>query len=173
MVSLGSGDNYNVPCEVMETKFPGLLARQYALRDGTGGAGRHRGGFGIIYDYEMLWPGEFTVAMDRDKIPPYGLFGGQSGTASGLYVNPGTNEEAVYARACGVRVPAGTIISHRTAGGGGYGSPLERDAESVLTDVLDEFITIGEAKETYGVVIDPQTMKVDEAATQRLRRSTG
>lgn len=171
MVSLGSGDNYNVPCEVMETKFPGLLARQYALRDGTAGAGKHRGGFGVVYDYEMLWPGEFTVALDRDKFPPFGLFGGGEGAPSGLVVNPGAADERRFARASGVKVPAGAVVSHRTAGGGGYGDPHERDAALVLADVLDGFITLADARDQYGVAIDPASMTVDSTATQRLRSS--
>jgi N-methylhydantoinase B len=171
MVSLISGDNFNIPCEVMETKFPGLMAESYKLRDGSAGAGRHRGGWGIAYDYRMLWPGEFTVASDRDKYPPYGLFGGLEGAASGVFVNPGTPEQKVYARDSGIRTTAGTILSHRTAGGGGYGDPREREPALVLDDVLDEFITVEDARNVYGVVIDPKTMEINEPATIEQRRS--
>lgn len=173
MVSLGSGDNFNVPCEVMETKFPGLVAKQYRLIERSAGAGRHRGGYGIAYDYLMAVPGEFTVALDRDKYPPYGLFGGRNGRPSGLVVNPGTEHERVYARASGVKVPAGTVISHRTAGGGGYGSPVERDPQLVLEDVLDGLITVDDAEADYGVSIDPVALTIDRATTERLRSSRG
>jgi N-methylhydantoinase B len=169
MVSLGSGDNYNIPCEVMETKFPGLMAESYKLREGSAGAGKHRGGWGIAYDYRMLWPGEFTVALDRDKYTPYGLFGGSNGQGSGLVVAPPDGDEAVYTRISGVPIPAGTRLSHRTAGGGGYGDPKTREPEAVLEDVLDELITVDDARELYGVVIDPATRTVDEAATAAQR----
>ena len=172
MVSLGSGDNYNIPCEVMETKFPGLLAESYKLRDASAGAGKHRGGWGIAYDYRMLWPGEFTVALDRDKYTPYGLFGGTTGQGSGLVVSVPGADEAVYTRISGVSIPAGTVLSHRTAGGGGYGDPMERESQAVLEDVLDEFITVDDARELYGVVIDPATLTVDEGATLE-QRGTG
>ena len=171
MVSLISGDNYNIPCEVMETKFPGLLAESYKLREGSAGAGKHRGGWGIAYDYRMLWPGEVTVASDRDKYPPYGLFGGTTGAASGVHVNPGTADERVYARDSGIQTAAGTVISHRTAGGGGYGDPKTREPELVLDDVLDEFITIDDARDIYGVVIDPASNSIDAAGTAKLRSS--
>lgn len=171
MVSLGSGDNYNIPCEVMETKFPGLLAESFRLRDGSAGAGRQRGGWGISYDYRMLWPGQFTIALDRDKYVPEGLFGGGDGQGSGLIVGPGTDTEATFTRTSGVGLEAGTILSHRTAGGGGYGDPLERSPEAVLDDVLDEFITIDDALESYAVVVDANTLAVDTTATSELRET--
>jgi N-methylhydantoinase B len=170
MVSLGSGDNYNIPCEVMETKFPGLLAESYRLRDGSAGAGKRRGGWGVVYDYRMLSPGEVTIASDRDKYPPYGLFGGTEGAPSGVHVDPGTPSERVYARDSGIQAPAGTIISHRTAGGGGYGDPKSREPELVLDDVLDEFISIDDAREIYGVVIDPKTMEINPEETTNNRK---
>ena len=169
MVSLGSGDNYNIPCEVMETKFPGLLAESYKLRDGSAGAGKCRGGWGVTYDYRMLWPGEFTVALDRDKYTPYGLFGGNTGQGSGLVVSVPGADEAIYTRISGISIPAGTVLSHRTAGGGGYGDPMEREAQAVLEDVLDEFITVDDARELYGVAINPASMTIDEAATLEQR----
>ena len=87
MVSLLSGDNYNIPCEVMETRFPGLLAERYCLRNGSAGPGRHRGGWGVAYDYRALVPVELTVALDHYNFPPYGLFGGGAGKGSALAVN--------------------------------------------------------------------------------------
>ncbi len=172
MVSLGSGDNYNIPCEVMETKFPGLLAESFKLRNGSAGAGRQRGGWGISYDYRMLWAGQFTIALDRDKYVPEGLFGGENGQGSGLIVGPGTDTEAVFTRTSGVSVPMGTVLSHRTAGGGGYGNPFDRDPQAVLDDVLDEFITLDIARATYGVVIDPKTLSVNTVATAKLRQAS-
>lgn len=56
-----------------------------------------------------------------------------------------------------------------STGGGGWGRPEERPAEKVLSDVLDDYISIAAAKETYRVAIDPKTMTVDKAATARLR----
>jgi len=169
MVSLGSGDNYNIPCEVMETKFPGLLAESFKLREGSAGAGKYRGGYGVAYDYRMLCDGAFTVALDRDKFRPYGLFGGGEGAGSELVVDPGGAAEQTYNRISGIAVARGTLLSHRTAGGGGYGSPLDRAVDEVLDDVLDGLITTDEARETYGVIIDPHTRSVDRAATAQRR----
>jgi N-methylhydantoinase B len=168
MVSLLSGDNYNIPCEVMETKFP-LTAERFTLREGSAGAGRHRGGLGMRYDYRMLADGEFLVSMDRDKFPPHGLFNGKAGLANVTVVNPGTSGEKRFAKVAGYSVKAGTIISHQTAGGGGYGDPLERDPQMVLADVRNEYLSLEVARTDYGVAIDPIRWAVDEAETARLR----
>lgn len=169
MVSLGSGDNYNIPCEVMETKFPGLLAEHFGLREGSAGAGRERGGWGVRYDYRMLCDGEVTIALDRDHFRPYGLFGGGEGLGSALVIDPGTDGERTCTRASGISVSAGTVLSHRTAGGGGYGAPHERDPEAVLEDVLDGLVTPEEARDRYRVAIDSAAGCVNAEATRALR----
>ena len=56
-------------------------------------------------------------------------------------------------------------------GGGGWGSPLERDPLSVLEDVLDEYLSIAGARRDYGVIIDPEDLTVDADATRVLRNS--
>lgn len=169
MVSLGSGDNFNIPCEVMETKMTGLIAESYCLQPKSAGHGKHRGGYGVAYDYRLLWPGEYTVALDRDQYPPYGLFGGGEGSGSGLHVNPNGNSEEICHRKSGVRVPAGTILSHRTAGGGGYGNPAEREPSLVLEDVQDELLSCRDARNIYRVAINEKDLSLDEEGTQRLR----
>lgn len=167
MVSLLSGDNYNVPCEVMETRFPSLLAERYALREGSAGAGRQRGGWGVAYDYRALVPLELSVALDHYNFPPAGLFGGGEAQGSACVVDPDGDARTLH-QAAGVQVPAGTVVSHRTAGGGGYGDPFERDPELVATDVRDELLTREQAQATYGVALAADG-SVDAAATERLR----
>lgn len=167
--SLLSGDNYNIPCEVMETKFPGLLAEQFALRVGSEGAGRFRGGLGITYDYRMLTDGELSVSVDRYRHPPYGLFGGEEGRGNEIVINPGTESEEQHSKISGYQLPAGSVISHRTAGGGGYGPPFERDPALVLDDVRNEFISAAEAASVYGVKVAEDGRSVDDEATEALR----
>jgi N-methylhydantoinase B len=65
----------------------------------------------------------------------------------------------------------GDLVRVETNAGGGFGDPLERDAELVLKDVLDRYVTVDRAREDYGVVIDAQKMSVDVQATQSLRVS--
>ena len=67
-------------------------------------------------------------------------------------------------------VPADSRAIIRTAGGGGWGDPLERDIERVLRDVREGLVTLEAAERDYGVVIDPQSGIVDAQATARTRR---
>ena len=68
-------------------------------------------------------------------------------------------------------VPAGSRLSIRVAGGGGFGPPSERSPERVATDVRDGLVSIAQAREVYRVAIDPATQQVDEVATTALRTS--
>ena len=65
----------------------------------------------------------------------------------------------------------GDVVTMDAAGGGGYGDPLERDPELVESDVREGYVSVEAARDEYGVVIDPETLKVDLAATRELRRS--
>ena len=66
-------------------------------------------------------------------------------------------------------IQRGDLFRHIAAGAGGWGNPFEREPQAVLKDVLEEKVTLAHARNAYGVVINPQTYKVDEAATQQLR----
>src|SRR5262249_51799449 len=68
-----------------------------------------------------------------------------------------------------IKVEPGDQLIYQTAGGGGWGDPLRRDAEKVRIEVVRELISREKARRDYGVVIDPQTLQVDEAATRTLR----
>jgi N-methylhydantoinase B len=63
----------------------------------------------------------------------------------------------------------GDVIRFDSAGGGGYGDPLQRDSQAVEADVVNGYVSIEQAREDYGVVIDPATLKVDAARTEKLR----
>src|SRR5947209_11829637 len=73
-------NSWNTPIEVFEQTFP-VRVRRYAIRDGSGGAGQHRGGDGIIREIEFLSPVEVGLLTDRRKTRPYGLLGGRDGLA--------------------------------------------------------------------------------------------
>lgn len=168
LVGLMDGDTYNYSVELLEAKFP-LLCRRYALNteDGTG-AGRYRGGYGTVRDYEMVANDSITyVSMGRSIERPWGLDGGGKGTTN--YVRIKT-DGAVQR---GARVPStamaqGDVISIVTGGGGGYGDPLERPAEDVHADVIDGYLTAERAEAEYGVVIGGDGA-VDARASQALR----
>lgn len=167
-ISLGS--LRNTPCESLEHET-GVRVLRYAVIPDSGGAGRFRGGSALRLDVRVLHPDTIFTArgMERTKFQPWGLDGGQAGAASDCWLDPETAEAHRLGKVDVERLAAGTVISLRTPGGGGYGDPLTRDPIRVLDDVLDGFVSIGAARAQYGVAIAGAT--VDLEATQELRRN--
>jgi N-methylhydantoinase B len=166
-----NGDQFNVPAEVSETRFP-LLVERYELRQDSGGAGRFRGGLGIRKDYRLLGE-EATVScsMDRWRFSPPGLQGGEPGARNECIINPRTESEMIASRVSGIKLEKGALISHRTGGGGGFGNPIERSVAQVHDDVLDGYVSLSAAEREYGVVFSQETKDVDLTATEQRRES--
>jgi N-methylhydantoinase B len=170
-MSVCQGDVRNAPIENMELKGPVLIAER-ALRPDSGGHGQFRGGLGVQTRLKSLAPGRLNVASGdggRLTCPPWGLRGGGSGRVAGTLVK-GPGEESF--RAPGNSPPswpAGTEVLYQTAGGGGWGDPLEREPGRVLADVREGYVSARSAREDYGVVLTAEG-EVDDAATSALRR---
>jgi N-methylhydantoinase B len=117
-------NSLNTPAEAMEYAYP-MRVRRYAIRRGSGGAGQHRGGDGVVRELELLTEAQVTLLSDRRKTRPYGLRGGDPGSAGrALLINDeGAHElgskESVHA--C-----SGDRIRIETPGGGGYGATGRR-----------------------------------------------
>lgn len=104
--------------------------------------------------------------------PCSGFAGGEAGVGNYFVIEPDTpNEMKVDNFAFRVPSPPGQVVMSRKGGGGGWGNPLDRDPQAVLSDILDEYVSIEGARRDYGVVVDPASLVVDEAATEALRRS--
>jgi N-methylhydantoinase B len=166
----------NIPIESQEANQPVLIERFELIRD-SAGAGRHRGGTGIRRDLRLLLEnGKLTNNTERHRFAPWGLFGGQPGRPGVTLINPGTpSERRIHSKASDV-FDHGDVVSFQQSGAGGYGPPWERDPPAVLRDVLEDYVSIEGARRDYGVVIDPATRTVDEAATAAARaamRETG
>lgn len=173
LIAIADGDTRNVPVEILENRFP-LRVQRYALREDSGGPGRFRGGLGHYRDYLILdHDAALTTTQERSQMPAWGLFGGKSGAPNRVVINPGSPDEVVIQKCTGHPVPAGSIVSVQTGGGGGYGDPLERDPEAVRLDVARGYVTLEAAERDYGVVIDPETLAVDEEATRARRAARG
>jgi N-methylhydantoinase B len=158
----------NAPVEETEINYPVRIVR-YELVDDSEGAGRQRGGLGLRRDY--LFPDHdvsFTILADRERWGPWGLFGGEAGQKATYFLNPDREATELGSKVT-VQLAPGDIISYRTCGGGGYGSPLERDPVLVLLDVREGKISLERAQIVYGVVIDVATWTVNEVATKRTR----
>jgi 5-oxoprolinase (ATP-hydrolysing) len=106
----------------------------------------------------------------HESDPPWGIFGGHDGVNASMTRNvDAEGQESWHAKVTAARLKAGDTIEIKVPNSGGYGDPLRRDAERVLSDVLDGFTTLELAERDYGVVIDAATMTVDEAATAERR----
>jgi len=168
-MSVCQGDVRNSPIENLELKTP-VLVLERALRTDSGGPGKFRGGLGIQTHARALVSGRWNAnggSGGRLSCPPWGLRGGKPGrVAETLVRNPG---DADFAAPSASRISdAGTEIIYRTAGGGGWGDPFERDPEMVRRDVIEGFVTAESAEADYGVRLTADGT-IDAEATRRLR----
>ena len=160
----------NNPIEELDMRFP-MRCDQYELRPEPAAPGKWRGGVGIIRRNRFLVDGTYSCEGDRQTDPPKGVFGGWDGLVASCRKNPDTaREEILPAKVTGIPFGAGEFIEFREPNAAGYGDPLERPAEAVREDVLDDFTTIELARDAYGVVFaDERTLEIDEAATEARR----
>jgi N-methylhydantoinase B len=165
-------NSFDTPIEAIELRYP-LRVEQYALRPDSGGPGIHRGGMGLRKEIRYLsGAGYFTNRSDAQKFPPEGVLGGLAGAPSRhRLVRAGGAAEELPSKKTNIWIEAGDLMVLETAGGGGWGDPLERDPARVLADRLDGKIGEEALATVYGVVLAECGMAVDEAATAALRDS--
>jgi len=153
-------------------------ADEFQIMQDSPGPGKWRGGAGVIKGSTLL-EAENTVMSyicDRERAVVWGVEGGLPSMPHGLMVEHAkTGEEkwlgSVFSN---YKIESGDRFTRPTAGGGGYGDPMERDVEQVLEDVIDEYVSVGRAKTDYGVVIkvidaDMLGYEIDHAATEEAR----
>lgn len=160
----------NTPVEITEAEVPIQILR-YGLLPDSGGPGAHRGGLATALDFRVFAPNTRITARNRDrsKFRPWGILGGKSGQPSDFVRNPGTAREQVLGNTDTVTLDPGDVIHIHSPGGGGRGSPLERDPERVRMDVQRGYVSLAAAEAEYGVVI--RDGAVDPAATDAARRA--
>ena len=169
-VAINDGDTHNGPSEQVEVKYP-LLIESYALRQDSGGAGRQRGGLGAEQVVRVLSDIMFDTQIERVECRPWGLFGGLSALGNEVALKRHGKAETVYAtgKVFSQLLRAEDVWTLRSGGGGGFGSPLERNLGDIEDDVRNEYISPAAAREHYGAVIDAKTLRADVGASQALR----
>ncbi|HEV2580449.1 MAG TPA: hydantoinase B/oxoprolinase family protein [Ktedonobacteraceae bacterium] len=170
-----------VPAEVIESLSP-LIQYRRELRTDSGGAGTFRGGLGqwTEHGYRGNLPWSVSALADRTRFPANGLEGGKDG-AMGEFI---VNEDARPQPKAMVTFEPGDHVHLNLPGGGGYGDPLQRLPERVLSDVVNGYVSLEAAEREYGVVIrylgspqqlvrPPELYVIDESATAALRAGRG
>jgi N-methylhydantoinase B len=112
-------NSLNTPVEALEYAYPFRMIR-YAIRRDSGGAGKHRGGDGLIREIELLGDAQVTMLADRRATEPWGLAGGEPGASGNTTIIRAGNEESIPGK-CTRELSAGTRIRIESPGGGGWG----------------------------------------------------
>jgi N-methylhydantoinase B len=186
------GTNRLSSLEILETRYP-ILFQEYKIREGSAGAGRFRGGFGVIYTF-MLWRGHafFSILGGRGVSQPFGVERGWSGSGSrytfkirgthyvyGLEASEGKIPPVLskFSKPSMVHLigeediplQAGDVIHLETPGGGGYGSPFIRSIRLTTRDVQNGYITREQAVREYGVFFQKDSLELDVGRTSQMR----
>jgi N-methylhydantoinase B len=158
--------------EFVEHEFP-VRILTYAVHQDSGGAGKFRGGAGVVRDVQILAPRvTLGTRMNGVKSQSWGVKGGKAGKSGCFMINPDTPEaRQVPPFGDNLELHCGDVLRVMTSGGGGWGNPAERDPLQVLQDVKDGLVSLQSACADYGVVIEPETWKIDWRQTQEHRRA--
>jgi N-methylhydantoinase B len=148
-VSICQGDVRSAPIELQEMQYPFLIER-FALRADSGGAGRHRGGLGVELTYRALQTCVANVNCDRTKDPPWGLHGGRPGAINEAVLVRVDGSSRKLLKETGVALAPGDRLTFRTAGGGGWGEPRERERGAIERDVAAGYVSAQAAARDYG-----------------------
>ncbi|MBI3329949.1 MAG: hydantoinase B/oxoprolinase family protein, partial [Nitrospinae bacterium] len=124
---------------------------RYALWENSAGAGRYRGGLGVVRDYRILGDDILvSLSSERQHVTAHGACGGMPGTAGAFVMNPGLpDEQKLPSAAADVPLPRGSVLSIRTPGGGGFGQVEQRDPQQIERDAREERISVQHAKGVY------------------------
>ena len=163
----------NAPIEETEANYPVRILR-YSLIENSEGGGRHRGGLGVRRDY--AFPGHapsFSILSDKALHAPWGLFGGAEARPARYVLNPDAAGARELPSKITFQMAPGDVVSVQTPGGGGAEAPPERDPARVAADVAQGKISVERALSVYGVVVDPVSHVLDEAATIAARTEIG
>jgi N-methylhydantoinase B len=165
------GQSRNVPIEIAEQRYP-IHVECYEIWNGSGGPGRNRGGCGVRKFWRAKQGYRLISTVEQTRHPSWGIDGGGSGKANSLVLRAGTSEARPVGKISGYNVQPDERLELYMGGGGGWGNPLERPAQKVLSDVNGGYISCECAEQDYGVVIKeigPHRYEFDPKRTRTLR----
>jgi len=162
------------PAEILEAAYP-VMFTQWALRPDSGGPGRHRGGLGAIYEIELLEENaDVFLFGERGKFAPPGVVAGEAGALNVFTYeqDDGMHTPPQVSKMVGIKIRKGQRLHLETPGGGGYGSPRERDPAAVIRDVARGYVTPEGAARDYAVAIAADGTQ-DIEKTRELKKAAG
>lgn len=155
--------------ELHDMDYPNFTIEREYVTD-SGGPGKWRGGLGTLVKQKATSPMYAHTYLIGTSYPMRGFNGGMDGSPNQIVLRAGSpNELIVKDTAFNEILDANDILIAELGGGGGWGNPLERNPAAVLDDVIDEYVSFESALRDYGVVIDKDTLQVDDEATKKLR----
>ena len=170
MAAIDWGDLRTVQsAEVMGTRYP-LRVQWTRQAMNSGGAGHTRGGLGTRRALQLTHgQAQYSLLSDGAVVPPFGILGGESAAPVGSYIHEDGKDRPfpTPGKVGGHPMQEGDIIVLQSAGGGGYGDPLTRDPEAVLEDVVEGYVSVEQAKESYGVIVHNGHIDHDATLHQR------
>lgn len=159
----------NLPIEALEMAYP-LRVLRYELIPDSGGPGRFRGGLGILKEIQALVPVLFTAHSDRHRLSPWGIKGGMPGKPGRFTLYSSWHDPVrIPSKVSGVKIHKNEILRVQTAGGGGYGSPLMRNPDTVKKDFFLRKISRAQARRHYRVVFS-RSGKIEKTLTESIRK---
>jgi N-methylhydantoinase B len=155
--------------ETNEADYPHVTEFNEFTTDSCG-AGKFRGGCGAKYRIRFYDENPALVMFGDGKVnPPYGLFGGKPGSCNLAFINEGQPGRRELRAKEALKLKKGDTYTSYPSGGGGWGDPFERDPELVRCDARDGVISFDSARRDYGVVLEGEDLRVNEAQTRKLR----
>ncbi len=149
------GISKTTPIEIMEQRYP-VLFEEFSLHEGSGGAGEHRGGFGVNYKIRIR-RGEAvaSMVMDHGRTGPQGALGGADGGLNRVRIlRDGKPYVPLHlSKDQSISLASGDVIEVSTPGGGGYGSPGARSKEEIERDIMRGYYTREEAARLFGALV--------------------
>lgn len=160
----------NNPIESVEQSCS-VRVKAYAVRADSGGAGKWRGGHGLILSFEVLADGCSVLArgMERFRFAPWGMRGGRAGALFRVIITRADGQTEEIGKIDVLRVDRGDVVTVMTPGGGGYGDPLDRDPEAVLADIRRGLVSTEAAQTDYGVVLRDGAVDIELTRTLRAK----
>ena len=149
------GISKTTPVEIMEQRYP-VLFEEFSLNEGSGGAGAHRGGFGVNYKIRILrGDAVASMVMDHGRTGPQGALGGADGGLNRVRIMRGGEAyvPAHLSKDQNIALAEGDVIEVSTPGGGGYGEPSGRAKAEIERDITRGYYTREEAMRRFGIAL--------------------